>query len=241
MSIPLLYPNDYTFPDPFYALEECDGVVGISRDLDTGRLLSAYRQGIFPWFSEDGWFFWHTIDPRAVIVPENLHIGRSLAKTLRNKPYRVTVNQCFETVIAHCAAFPRPGQDGTWIVPEFQAAYTELHRLGHAHSFECFYPDETGRLKLAGGFYGVQIGRVFYGESMFALEPDASKIAFARAVPFLAGLDIELIDCQQDTLHMYRFGSEPIPFAEFQTTLQRLNALPLKEALGARVVGGTLE
>ena len=135
MSIPLLYPNDYTFPDPFYALEECDGVVGISRDLDTGRLLSAYRQGIFPWFSEDGWFFWHTIDPRAVIVPENLHIGRSLAKALRNKPYRVTVNQCFEAVIAHCAAFPRPGQDGTWIVPEFQAAYTELHRLGHAHSF----------------------------------------------------------------------------------------------------------
>ena len=183
-------------------------MVGISRDLDTGRLLSAYRQGVFPWFSEDGWFFWHTIDPRAVIVPENLHIGRSLAKTLRNKPYRVTVNQCFETVIAHCAAFPRPGQDGTWIVPEFQAAYTELHRLGHAHSFECFYPDETGRLKLAGGFYGVQIGRVFYGESMFALEPDASKIAFARAVPFLAGLGIELIDCQQDTLHMHRFGSD---------------------------------
>ena len=138
-------------------------------------------------------------------------------------------------LIAHCAAFPRPSQDGTWIVPEFQAAYTELHRLGHAHSFECFYPDETGRLKLAGGFYGVQIGRVFYGESMFALEPDASKIAFARAVPFLAGLGIELIDCQQDTLHMHRFGSEPIPFAEFQTTLQRLNALPLNEALDARV------
>ena len=163
-----------------------------------------------------------------------------MAKTLRNKPYRVTVNQCFETVIAHCATFPRPGQDGTWIVPEFQAAYTELHRLGHAHSFECFYPDETGRLKLAGGFYGVQIGRVFYGESMFALEPDASKIAFARAVPFLAKLGIELIDCQQDTLHMHRFGSEPIPFVEFQTTLQRLNALPLKEAFGARVVVETL-
>lgn len=199
MSIPLLYPNDYTFPDPFYALEERDGLVGISRDLDTGRLLSAYRQGIFPWFSEDGWFFWYTIDPRAVIVPENLHIGRSLAKTLRNKPYRVTVNQCFETVIAHCAAFPRPGQDGTWIVPEFQAAYTELHRLGHAHSFECFYPDETGRLKLAGGFYGVQIGRVFYGESMFALEPDASKIAFARAV-----LNVHLNDSLYNDVQLRR-------------------------------------
>mgnify|MGYP002742705158 FL=1 len=122
MRIPLLAPRDYRFPDPSYALDECDGLVGVSGDLDTGRLLSAYGQGIFPWFSRDGWFFWYAVAPRAVIVPENLRIGRSLAKTLRHKPYRVTVNRCFEKVIAHCANVPRPEQDGTWIEPAFQTA-----------------------------------------------------------------------------------------------------------------------
>ena len=201
MKIPFLAPRDYRFPDPSYALAECDGLVGVSGDLDTGRLLSAYGQGIFPWFSRDGWFFWYAVAPRAVIVPENLHIGRSLAKTLRHKPYRVTVNRCFEKVIAHCANVPRPEQDGTWIEPAFQTAYLKLHHQGNAHSFECWLPDEQGKMQLAGGFYGVQIGCVFYGESMFALRPDASKIAFACAVPFLADLGVALIDCQQDTEH----------------------------------------
>ena len=143
MNIPLLAPGDYRFPNPDDALAECDGLVGVSRDLDAGRLLSAYRSGIFPWFSQDGWFYWFATAPRTVLLPEKLHVGKSLAKSLRNKPYRVTVNQDFEAVAAHCAAVPRPGQDGTWIAPEFQTAYTALHRMGHAHSFECRYPDEA--------------------------------------------------------------------------------------------------
>ncbi|HHP2748763.1 TPA: leucyl/phenylalanyl-tRNA--protein transferase [Neisseria meningitidis] len=254
MRIPLLAPDNYAFPDPAYALAWCDGLVGVSGDLDAGRLLEAYRNGVFPWFSRDGWFFWYAVGPRAVIVPERLHVPRSLAKTLRNGSYRVAVNGCFAEVVAHCAAAARPNQDGTWIAPEFQTAYLKLHEMGHAHSFECHYPDESGETRLAGGFYGVQIGRVFYGvqigrvfygvqigrvfygESMFALQPDASKIAFACAVPFLADLGVELIDCQQDTEHMRRFGSELLPFADFAERLRMLNAVPLKEEIGRREV-----
>ncbi|STZ75347.1 leucyl/phenylalanyl-tRNA--protein transferase [Bergeriella denitrificans] len=222
MNIPFLPPGDYRFPDPAYALAECDGLVGVSADMDTQRLLSAYRAGIFPWYSHQGYIYWFATAPRTVLHPEKLHIGRSLAKTLRRTPYRVSVNRAFADVVAACAAVPRPGQDGSWIAPEFQTAYTALHRLGYAHSFECWLPSPDGDI-LAGGFYGVQIGRVFYGESMFARRPDASKTAFARAVPYLAGCGIELIDCQQDTDHLRRFGSETVDFRDFQTALQRLN------------------
>lgn len=241
MNIPFLPPQDYRFPNPDYALAHCDGLVGVSRDLDEGRLLSAYRSGIFPWFSENGLFYWFATAPRTVLLPEKLHIGKSLAKTLRNKPYRVSVNEAFGEVVAHCAAVPRPGQDGSWITPEFQTAYARLHELGHAHSFECRYPDGQGRLKLAGGFYGVQIGRVFYGESMFAFAPDASKIAFACAVPYLAECGIALIDCQQDTAHLARFGSEQMDFDAFQTALRRLNAMDLVRETGCGVVRSTME
>lgn len=236
MTVPFLPPLDYRFPDPDRALVERDGLVGVSADLDTGRLLAAYRAGVFPWFSENGLFYWFATAPRAVLLPQNLRVGRSLAKTLRNKPYLVTANRRFADVVAACAAKPRPGQDGTWIAPEFQTAYTALHRLGHAHSFECFLPDGCGRLKLAGGFYGVQIGRVFYGESMFADAPDASKTAFACAVPFLARCGIALIDCQQDTDHLRRFGSQTMDFADFQTALRTLNAQALAADIGAAVV-----
>lgn len=240
MNIPFLAPGDYRFPNPDYALAECDGLVGVSRDLDTGRLVSAYRSGIFPWFSQNGWFYWFATAPRTVLLPQKLYIGKSLAKTLRNKPYRVSVNRAFEQVIAHCAAVPRPGQDGSWIEPEFQAAYTALNHLGQAHSFECWYPDEQGRLKLAGGFYGVQIGQVFYGESMFALAPDASKIAFATAVPYLAECGVRLIDCQQDTEHLKRFGSEQMDFHDFQADLKALNAVPLNTPLTPAVLADNL-
>ena len=235
MTIAFLPPDDYHFPDPTPALLHHDGLVGISADLNVGRLLSAYRSGIFPWFSQNGYFYWFATAPRTVLLPAKLHIGKSLAKTLRNKPYCVTANQAFGEVIAHCAATPRPHQDGTWIAPEFQTAYTALHKAGHAHSFECWYPDEEGRLKLAGGFYGVQIGRVFYGESMFALAADASKIAFAVAVPYLAECGIELIDCQQDTDHLKRFGSEQMDFAVFQTALRQKNAQALVCPIGGVV------
>ena len=168
LNIPLLSEGCLQFPDPRLAIAEHDGLVAVSRDLTTQRFLAAYQQGIFPWFEEDGLFFWFATAPRTVLQPQRLHIGRSLAKTMRNRHYAVTVNQNFHAVISACAATPRPHQGGSWIAPAFQVVYNELHRIGRAHSFECWYPDEGGHLLLAGGLYGVQIGRVFFGESMFA-------------------------------------------------------------------------
>ena len=181
-------------------------------------------------------FYWFAQHSRAVLLPERLHIGRSLAKTLRHKSYRVSANARFADVIAACAQVPRPKQGGTWITPDFQAAYTALHRLGHAHSFECWLPDAAGRWHLAGGLYGVQIGSVFYGESMFSRQNDASKIAFARAVPYFAQCGIQLIDCQQDTAHMQRFGSELLPLEEFVQLLNQYNDLPLKIPIAAGTI-----
>ena len=232
MSVPLLLSPHDTFPDPRYGIAHYDGLVAISMDLAPHRLLAAYQRGIFPWFSQDGGFFWFCTDPRAVLLPAKLHISKSLRKTLRNKPYRITVNHAFSTVIQACANIPRTQQAGSWITPEFQTAYCTLHRLGHAHSFECWYPDEHGQWNLAGGFYGVQIGRVFYGESMFAHQADASKIAFACAVPYLQDCGIELIDCQQNTAHLARFGSELMAFDDFERALQDLNPLPLTQEIG---------
>lgn len=236
MKIPFLAPNDYRFPNPSDAIAQYDGLVGISQDLDVTRLLAAYRLGIFPWFSENNLFYWFATAPRTVLLPQNIHIGKSLAKVLRNKAYRVTVNQAFAKVIANCSARVRPGQNGSWITSDFQMAYIELHHQGYAHSFECWYPDEKSILKLVGGLYGVQIGRVFYGESMFALEDNASKIAFAHAVAYLKECGIELIDCQQDTAHLQRFGSEQMLFNDFQMALLKLNPLPLLKEIGKAVV-----
>lgn len=159
---------------------------------------------------------------------------------MRNKPYAVSANRHFPAVIAACAAAPREGQAGTWITREMQKAYIRLHEAGHAHSFECWYPDAQGGLQLAGGLYGVQIGRVFYGESMFARQSDASKIAFACAVPYLAECGIELIDCQMHTAHLARFGSERMPFEDFQTALCSLSVQALPQPVGRQVIYSTL-
>lgn len=227
MDIPWLKPHTLTFPDVHQAIREREGLVAAGGDLSPERLLAAYRQGIFPWYSDGQPICWWALAPRTVLYPQKLHIGRSLAKTLRNKPYVVTANQAFPAVIAACATSLRPGQNGTWITADMQRAYIRLHELAHAHSFECWYPDNEGRLQLAGGLYGVQIGRVFFGESMFARQSDASKITFAHAVPHLADCGIELIDCQMDTAHLARFGSEAISFHTFQTALTHLTAQTL--------------
>lgn len=238
MTLYLLDPHDHDFAglDIAEALAERDGLLCLSRDLAPQRLLAAYRAGVFPWFSEAGYFYWFAVDPRAVLLPERLHISRSLRKTLRNARYRVTLDHCFERVVAACAEAARHGQNGTWIAPEFQAAYTALHRLGHTHSFECWYPDEHGQPVLAGGGYGVQIGSVFYGESMFARQTDASKIAFAHAVPHLSACGVRLIDCQQDTAHLARFGSHTLPFGEFQAALDVLTRQELQKPLRSTVL-----
>lgn len=198
------------FPSLDEALREPDGLLAVGGDLSVPRLLAAYRRGIFPWFEEPGQILWWSPDPRAVIFPSELHLPRSLRKGLRNMPYRVSADTAFEAVMAGCAA-QRPGSDGTWIGSGMQRAYAALHRAGFAHSVEV-WSGET----LVGGLYGVSIGRVFFGESMFARSADASKIGFAHLAVQLHDWGFALIDCQQDTAHMRRFGSRCIARAEFR-------------------------
>ncbi|MDK4684630.1 leucyl/phenylalanyl-tRNA--protein transferase [Kingella negevensis] len=236
MSIAFVSEKNPRFPEYSPERDVNDGLVCVTQTLSPVLLQNAYRKGLFPWFTQDGLFYWFSIHPRAVLQPENLHIHRSLAKVLHNKSYRVTVNQAFDDVIAACASVPRVGQGGTWITPEFQAAYSALNKLGNAHSFECWLPDDSGEWCLAGGFYGVQIGSVFYGESMFARQNDASKIAFACAVPFLADYGVQLIDCQQDSEHMKRFGSQVLPFGVFREKLSVLNDVGLRREIGQGII-----
>lgn len=204
---------DGPFPPVQYALREPDGLLAVGGDLSPKRLLRAYGQGIFPWYSAGQPILWWSPDPRAVLFPGEVHLGRSLRKTLRRAPWRITLDQAFEPVIKACAG-PRAGADGTWITAEMQAAYVELHRLGHAHSVEAWDGE-----RLTGGLYGIAIGRAFFGESMFTREPGASKVAFIHLARQLRDWDFELIDCQVQTGHLARFGARPLPREEF---LQRL-------------------
>ena len=235
MAILLLDRFDIVF-DLAEAVRERNGLVGVSTELSVQHLLAFYPQGIFPWYSDERFFYWFTIAPRTVLYPYQMHIGRSLAKTLRNKPYLVTSNHGFDAVISACAQAPRPGQDGTWIVADFQDAYIRLHQAGYAHSFECWFPNQEGEMKLVGGLYGVQIGRVFFGESMFAWQNDASKIAFAHAVPFLAECGVSLIDCQMRTEHLARFGAQSLPLDDFQVALQHNTAQNLYRPIGKQII-----
>jgi len=200
---------EIAFPDVELALRDPDGLLALGGDLSVQRLLHAYRQGIFPWFGARQPILWWSPDPRLVLYPQDLHISRSLARTLRSDRFRVTLDRDFPSVIEHCAA-PRPGQAGTWITPEMQTAYTELHAAGYAHSVECWLDDQ-----LAGGLYGVAIGRIFFGESMFARVPDASKVAFVRLVRELQRREFRLIDCQVHTAHLASLGAATVPRREF--------------------------
>lgn len=193
------------FPDVDYALDQPNGLLAIGGDLTPARLLCAYRRGIFPWYSDGQPILWWAPDPRAVLVPGHLRVSRSLRKTIRRGTFRVAADTAFEEVVRRCAA-PRPGQDGTWIMPEMVRAYCALHALGHARSIECWCGDE-----LAGGLYGVSVGRVFFGESMFSARPDASKVALEA----LCREGYALIDCQLPSPHLRRLGAVPMPRREF--------------------------
>ena len=209
------------FPPLESALTEPNGLLAAGGDLSPDRLLLAYHQGIFPWFAPGEPILWWSPDPRMVLVPSELHIPRSLAKTLRHKPYEIRFDTAFRTVISHCAGSARPGQDGTWIVPEVIEAYCRLHTLGWAHSAECWMDGE-----LVGGLYGVAIGKMFYGESMYTQRPDASKLAFVHLVQWLQQQGYGLIDCQMRTDHLARFGGREIGRVDFLAELRRLAALP---------------
>lgn len=198
----------YVFPPPEEADE--DGLVAIGGDLSVERLLVAYSSGIFPWPSRGLPLLWFSPDPRTVLELDRVHVPASLRKAIRRGTYEVRFDTDFAGVIRACARTPRAGQPGTWITREMEAAYTRLHELGHAHSIEAW-----DGARLVGGLYGVALGTAFFGESMFALEPDASKVAFVTLLGHLRAWGTTLLDCQMKTEHLTRFGATEIPRAEF--------------------------
>jgi leucyl/phenylalanyl-tRNA--protein transferase len=207
------------FPDVELALNEPDGLLAVGGALSEQWLLQAYRRGIFPWFGPGQPILWWAPDPRLVLSPGQMHVSRSLAKVIRNGRYSVTLDTAFPDVIAACAE-PRAGQSGTWITPEMRSAYIKLHHEGYAHSAECWHEG-----KLAGGLYGVALGRIFFGESMFARRSDASKVAFVALVGQLARWGFRLIDCQVHTGHLASLGARSISRQAFTTILdQECNA-----------------
>ncbi len=212
-------PREPVFPDP--ELAEPDGLLAVGGDLSVERLLAAYAAGVFPWYSEGLPILWWSPDPRLVLFPEELHVSRSLGRTLRSGRFRMAADTAFERVIRACAGQARPGQDGTWLTPEMIEAYLRLHRRGFAHSFEAWEGEA-----LAGGLYGVSLGAAFFGESMFADRPDASKAAFVRSVEWLAARGFQLVDCQVKTAHLQRFGAREIPRRQFLTRLAHVLERP---------------
>jgi leucyl/phenylalanyl-tRNA---protein transferase len=205
--------NRFQFPSADTATKH--GIVGVGGNLSPGMLLSAYGQGVFPWYSEGEPLMWWNPDPRFVLFPERLHISKSLRRLLNKQLFRYTVDTRFDEVIAECSRIPRPGQDGTWITPEMIDGYTHLHRLGYAHSFEVWMSDE-----LVGGLYGVSIGRSFFGESMFSRTSGASKAAFVELVRVLSPRGFQLIDCQVYTDHLASLGATDIPRRDFLEALR---------------------
>ena len=212
---------DTPFPPHARALADPNGLIAAGADLSPVRLIDAYRQGIFPWYSDDQPILWWSPDPRMVMFPAEFEPRRSLLKVLRNREYEVRCDTAFETVMRACASAPREGQDGTWITDQIVAGYCALHRAGHAHSIETWIDGE-----LCGGLYGVGIGRAFYGESMFARCTDASKIAFAHLAGFLRDHACGIIDCQMNTSHLASLGAREIPRREFLGHLARLTGAP---------------
>ncbi|MBI5890127.1 MAG: leucyl/phenylalanyl-tRNA--protein transferase [Nitrosomonadales bacterium] len=212
--IPLLH--NLSFPAVTQALRSPNGLLAAGGDLSTARLLEAYRHGIFPWFSAGEPILWWSPDPRMVLFPNEFKVSHSLRKTLRHGRHQVRVDSAFEQVMRACAA-PREGANGTWIHEEMIAAYCELHRLGYAHSVETWMDGE-----LVGGLYGMALGRMFYGESMFSRKTDASKIALAHLAAQLGRWNFGMIDCQMNTPHLASLGAREIPRKEFIARLQDL-------------------
>jgi len=205
------------FPPIAAALAEPNGLLAAGGDLSPDRLLVAYRSGIFPWYSEGQPILWWSPDPRMVLYVDELHVTRSLRKRLGAGTFEVRIDCAFRAVIEACAQKPRQGQRGTWITPDVVHAYCELHRRGYAHSVEA-WRDGT----LVGGLYGLALGRMFFGESMFAHETDASKVALVHLVDKLRALGVPVVDCQQETVHLAAFGARPIPRNRFAAHLVEL-------------------
>ena len=225
--LPWLPPDPVQFPDPASAWADPNGLLAAGGDLTPEWLVTAYSHGVFPWFDDDdGPVLWWSPDPRATLTPADLRVTRSLRKRLRNGPFRVSADQAFAQVLAGCAG-PRADASGTWITERMQRAYTRLHELGIAHSIEVWEEQ-----RLVGGLYGVAVGRLFCGESMFSHQRDASKIAFATLATQLRRWDFALIDCQLPTEHLQSLGASEQPRHEFLNLLQQLREqAPIVQAL----------
>jgi len=212
--IPYLDPED-PFPPVEDAMRDPNGLLAAGGDLSPTRLLDAYRRGIFPWFGDEDPLLWWSPDPRMVLLVDELHVSHSLRKTIRSGRLRVTADRAFSAVVSGCAA-PRDDGEGTWITTEMRAAYARLAALGYAHSIETWQHDV-----LVGGLYGVAIGQMFFGESMFARVSDASKVAFVELVQHLRQWGFRMIDCQMPTAHLASLGARQIPRREFLAEVDR--------------------
>lgn len=214
-------PPDIRFPDPTQAECDPDGLIAVGGDLSPRRLLNAYRQGIFPWYSEHQPVLWWSPDPRTLLYPEQLHVSRSLRRQMRRGGLTLRMDSAFDEVVAGCAG-PRRDQDGTWILPEVQDAYIHLHHIGVAHSIELWE-----RRRLVGGMYGVALGGAFFGESMFSLTPNASKIVMVHLCEQLLAHGFHFLDCQVFNPHLGRMGAVEVPRSVF---LQQLDHALLSDA-----------
>ncbi len=211
--------DELIFPPP--ELADVEGLLAVGGYLDPDRLILAYSQGIFPWYGPGDPILWWSPDPRLILEPAKAHIPKRLARTIRQGIFRVTFNAAFPEVIRACASAPRLGQQGTWIVDEMIEAYSRLHELGSCYSVECW---QKG--KLVGGLYGVCLGKVFFGESMFSLLPNTSKVALAQLCQWLEEWDFDMIDCQMKTEHLIRLGAREISGREFRRRLTRSVGMP---------------
>ena len=211
------------FPSPHQALQDPSGLLAIGGDLSPERLLLAYTMGIFPWFEQDQPILWWSPDPRAVIAPDKLHVSRSLAKLAKRSPYRLTINTAFTQVIRHCRQL-REHKEGTWITADIEAAYCQLHQQGHAHSIEVWQGSQ-----LVAGLYGINLGQIFCGESMFHLVDNGSKLAMLALCRHFSRYGGALIDCQLPNPHLMSLGVDTWPRSDFLPRLQALQGLALRE------------
>jgi leucyl/phenylalanyl-tRNA--protein transferase len=204
----------YHFPDPELADE--DGLLAIGGSFDPLCILEAYRNGIFPWYVENGLIHWYSLDPRCVLFPEKVKVSASMKQVFRKKEFEFSMNRAFANVIEACKSIPRKDDSGSWIDDEFVAAYIKLHQMGYAHSAECWLDGS-----LIGGLYGLKLGDVFYGESMFSLKSNASKFAFLSLVEHLKNEGVKLIDCQQETNHLMSLGADLISRKSFTEMVRK--------------------
>jgi leucyl/phenylalanyl-tRNA--protein transferase len=214
MPVYWLDEKDHRFPHP--NLAEPGGLLAVGGDLDAERLVAAYQNGIFPWFEEEEVLYWYAPDPRFVLYPHELKVYKSMRAIFNQQKFQITLDTCFERVMRACAAAPREGVEGSWISERFIEGYTALHQLGLAHSVEV-WQDKT----LVGGLYGLSLGRIFYGESMFAEVSNASKAGFITLVRALEKAGFKLVDCQQETPHLKSLGGRPIPRETFMEYLEQ--------------------